>query len=144
MCPHDCKASKTVFYKTQTQILLKKQGFILVKDILRCCRYMGFVLHFKTNAERCSRMGRGRSRVIGMLIFLCTKLSHAGLWNEVPSLQKHLCARNFGSCVVPSSLPAGTTFPTQRNGKFQVHAFANCSNLVSKVLIKCWGCGVCG
>lgn len=90
---------------------------------------MGFVLHFKTDAERCSRVGRGRSGVIGRLIFLCTKLSHARLWIEVSSLQKDLCARNVGSCMVPSSLPAGTTFPTQRKGKFQLHAFAKCSNL---------------
>lgn len=87
-------------------------------------------------------MGRGRSRVIGRLIFLCTKLKHARLWNEVSSLRKDLCARNFGSCIVPSSLPAGTSFPTQRNGKFRAHATVVCA--VSKVLIKCWGCGVCG
>lgn len=74
-------------------------------------------------------MGRGRSRVIGRLIFLSTKLKHARLWNEVSSLWKDLCARNFGSCMEPSSLPAGTSFPTQRNGKFQAHAFASYSNL---------------
>lgn len=30
---------------------------------------------------------------------------------------------------MPSSLPAGTSFPTQRKGKFKVHTFPNCSNL---------------
>jgi len=40
---------------------------------------------------------------------------------EMSSLRKDLCAKNFGSQVVLNSLPAGTSFPTQRKEKFQVH-----------------------
>lgn len=48
--------------------------------------------------------------------------------DEMSSLWKGLCARNFGSSVVPCSLPAGKSFLT-KGRSFRSTFFANCSNL---------------
>lgn len=74
-------------------------------------------------------MGRQRSRLIGRLIFAAQNSGMPGYRMKCLPCGKDLCARNFGSCVVLSSFPAGTSFPTQRKGKFQVHILANYSNL---------------
>lgn len=84
-------------------------------------------------------MGKGRSRMIGRLIFPYTKVKHARLWNEMSSFGRICLPQILGAvwCLALSQLVQ--VFPAKGMGSFRPMPLpATVIFVVSKVLIKCW------